>query len=183
MDKTTAQQCRVQQFETDPRQELENFLLKFLDLIIHHEVPKLKLFSQQPKVQQFESTGFQDPQAAAAETSGNYYYSSDGKSRGVVASRASGGRGNEGGGGKIGKNFSRQEIYTKFFGGKIFFCRAYFSSMNSQFTRKILNVCRTHPKYRRVIVGGSYTPRMLACDTSRLAGKNLRDLRVPPRSS
>jgi hypothetical protein len=54
--------------------ELEkNFLLKFLDLIIHQKVPKLKLFSQQdlvdkttaqqPKVQQFESTGFQDPQA------------------------------------------------------------------------------------------------------------------------
>jgi hypothetical protein len=32
-----------------------------------------------PKVQQFESTGFQDPQTAA-ETSGSYYYSSDGKS-------------------------------------------------------------------------------------------------------
>jgi hypothetical protein len=32
---------------------------------------------QQPKVQQFESTGFQDPQAAA-ETSGSYYYSYDG---------------------------------------------------------------------------------------------------------
>jgi hypothetical protein len=70
--------------------ELENFLLKFLELIIHHELPKLKLFSQQdlvdkttaqqPKVQQFESTGFQDPQTAAAETSGRYYYSSDGKS-------------------------------------------------------------------------------------------------------
>ena len=35
---------------------------------------------QQPKVQQFESTGFQDPQAAA-ETSGSYYYSYDGKGR------------------------------------------------------------------------------------------------------
>ena len=35
---------------------------------------------QQPKVQQFESTGFQDPQAAA-ETSGSYYYSYDGKLR------------------------------------------------------------------------------------------------------
>jgi len=33
---------------------------------------------QQPKVQQFESTGFQDPQAAA-ETSGSYYYSYVGK--------------------------------------------------------------------------------------------------------
>jgi hypothetical protein len=55
-------------------------LLKFLDLRIHPEIPKSKLFSQQdlvdkttaqqPKVQQFESTGFQDLQAAA-ETSGN----------------------------------------------------------------------------------------------------------------
>ena len=33
---------------------------------------------QQPKVQQFEPTGFQDPQVAA-ETSGSYYYSYDGK--------------------------------------------------------------------------------------------------------
>jgi hypothetical protein len=50
---------------------LENFLFKFLDLIIHHEVSKLKLFSQhvvdktttqKPKVQQFESTGCQDQQ-------------------------------------------------------------------------------------------------------------------------
>jgi len=32
-----------------------------------------KRTAQQPKIQQFESTGFQDPQAAAAETSGNYY--------------------------------------------------------------------------------------------------------------
>ena len=81
MDKTTDQQPKVQQFETDL--DLEIFLLKFLDLIIHHEVPELKLFSKtttpQPKVQQFESTGFQDPQAAA-ETSGSYCYSSDGKS-------------------------------------------------------------------------------------------------------
>jgi len=36
---------------------------------------------QQPKVQQFESTGFQDPQAVA-ETSGSYYYSYDGKLEG-----------------------------------------------------------------------------------------------------
>jgi hypothetical protein len=43
VDKTTAQQRKVQQFEADRRQE--NFLLKFLDLIIHHEVPKLKLSS------------------------------------------------------------------------------------------------------------------------------------------
>jgi hypothetical protein len=39
-----------------------------------------KTTAQQPKVQQFESTGFQDPQTAAAETSGSYYYGSDGKS-------------------------------------------------------------------------------------------------------
>ena len=55
----TTYQPKVERFETDPRQEI--FLLKFLDLIIHHEVPKLKLFSQkdlvnkttaqQPKVQ------------------------------------------------------------------------------------------------------------------------------------
>jgi len=38
-----------------------------------------KTTAQQPTVQQFESTRFQDPQAAA-DTSGNYYYySSDGK--------------------------------------------------------------------------------------------------------
>jgi hypothetical protein len=37
-----------------------------------------KTTAQQPTVQQFESTGFQDPQTAA-ETSGSYYYSSDGK--------------------------------------------------------------------------------------------------------
>jgi len=36
---------------------------------------------QQPKVQQFESTGFQDPQAVA-ETSGSYYYSYDEKLEG-----------------------------------------------------------------------------------------------------
>ena len=36
---------------------------------------------QQPKVQQFESTGFRDPQVAA-ETSGSYYYSYDGKLEG-----------------------------------------------------------------------------------------------------
>jgi hypothetical protein len=79
VDKTTDQQPKVQQFETDL--DLEIFLLKFLDLIIHHEVPKLKLFSKttpQPNVQQFESTGFQDPQTAA-ETSDSYYYSSVGK--------------------------------------------------------------------------------------------------------
>jgi hypothetical protein len=40
-----------------------------------------KRTTQQPKVQQFESTGFQDPQTAA-ETSGNYYCSYDGKLEG-----------------------------------------------------------------------------------------------------
>ena len=69
MDKTTVQQYKVQQFETDPRQGIQ--LIKF-------SVKKLKFSCQQdlvdettaqPKVQQFESTGFQDPQAAA-ETSG-----------------------------------------------------------------------------------------------------------------
>jgi hypothetical protein len=84
VDKTTAQQPKVQQFETDRRQgHGVIFLLKFLDLIIQEEAPNLKLFSQQqqnlvhktttqqPKVQQFESAGFQDVQAAAAETSSN----------------------------------------------------------------------------------------------------------------
>jgi hypothetical protein len=90
VDKTTTQQPKVRQFETDRRQRLglkKNFLLKFFDLIIQQEVPKLKLFSQQelcdvvnkttaqqPKVQQFESSGFQNPQAAAAETSGNQHH-------------------------------------------------------------------------------------------------------------
>jgi hypothetical protein len=42
-----------------------------------------KRTAQQPKVQQFEfTTGFQDPQAAA-ETSGNYYYTYDRKSEPV----------------------------------------------------------------------------------------------------
>jgi hypothetical protein len=87
VDKTAAQQTKVQQFETDGRQGLgfKNFLLIFLDLIIHQKVPELKLISkqefhglmdkttaQQPKVQQFESTAFQDPQAAA--TSGNQHH-------------------------------------------------------------------------------------------------------------
>ena len=55
---------------------------------------------QQPKVQQFESTGFQDPQEAA-ETSGIYYYSYDGKLEGRkkrkmgVGSRKGGSRGGE----------------------------------------------------------------------------------------
>jgi hypothetical protein len=61
---------------------LENFLLKFLDLTIYQEVPKLfsrhelrgqvdKTTSKQLKIQQFETTGFHDRQtaAAAAETS------------------------------------------------------------------------------------------------------------------
>jgi len=40
--------------------------------------------AQQSKVHQFESTGFQDPQTAAVETSGSYYYSSDGEAGAVV---------------------------------------------------------------------------------------------------
>ena len=40
-----------------------------------------KRSAQQTNVEQFESTGFQDPQVAA-ETSGNYYYSYDGKLEG-----------------------------------------------------------------------------------------------------
>jgi uncharacterized protein YbcV (DUF1398 family) len=67
VDKTAAQQSKLQQFETDTRKDLEfeNFLLKFLDLIIYNEVPKLKIFSeqdlvdkrmaQQSKLQQFET--------------------------------------------------------------------------------------------------------------------------------
>jgi hypothetical protein len=49
VDKTTAQQPKSQQFDTDRQQGLglKNFLLIFHDLIIHQEVPKLKLFSQQ----------------------------------------------------------------------------------------------------------------------------------------
>ena len=84
VDKTTAQQPKVQQFETDGKDfDLENFLIEFLDLIIHNEVPKLKLFfqqylvdkttAQQPKAQQSQSTGFHDQQTAAAETSGSDY--------------------------------------------------------------------------------------------------------------
>jgi len=62
-----------QQFETDRRQglRLENFLLKFLELTIYQQVPKLfsghelrglvdKTTAKQPKIQQFESTKFQD---------------------------------------------------------------------------------------------------------------------------
>ena len=40
-----------------------------------------KRSAQQMNVQQFESRGFQDPQVAA-ETSGSYYYSYDGKLEG-----------------------------------------------------------------------------------------------------
>jgi len=46
-----------------------------------------KKTAQQPKVQQFESTGFQDPQTAAAETSGSYYYSIEGKLEGKAGKR------------------------------------------------------------------------------------------------
>jgi hypothetical protein len=62
--------------------DLENLLSRFLDLTIYQEVPKLffqqelrgrvdKTTAQQSKVQQFESTGFQDRQTATEETSGN----------------------------------------------------------------------------------------------------------------
>ena len=40
-----------------------------------------KTTAQQPKVQQFESTGSKDPLAAAAETSSNEYYSVGGEGR------------------------------------------------------------------------------------------------------
>jgi len=51
-----------------------------------------KTTTQQPKVQQFESTGFQDPQTAA-ETSGSYYLQLRREIRAVVASRGKGGKG------------------------------------------------------------------------------------------
>jgi hypothetical protein len=66
----TTQQPRVQQLQTNCRQQLglQKFSVK---------IPKLKLFSQQLRglvikamTQQPKSTRFQDPQAAA-ETSGN----------------------------------------------------------------------------------------------------------------
>jgi hypothetical protein len=64
---------------------------------------------QQSEVQEFESTGFQDPQAAE-ETSGRQYYSVDGERRIYIY------------------------IYTKFFGGKKFSAtRVVFSSQYSQF--------------------------------------------------
>jgi hypothetical protein len=64
--------------------DLENLLSRFPDLTIHQEVPKLfsqqelrgrvdKTTAQQSEVQQFESTGFQDGQTAAEETSGSNY--------------------------------------------------------------------------------------------------------------
>ena len=62
VDKTTTQQRKVRQFETDRRQdlELEIFLLKFLDLVIHHSVLKLKLFSQQDLVYKTTAKTTQD---------------------------------------------------------------------------------------------------------------------------
>jgi hypothetical protein len=80
VDKKTAQQSEVQQFETDCLQGLG--FIKFSAKILRpcdssgsskQELHDLvdKLMAQQPKVQQFESTWFQDP-LAAAETSGNY---------------------------------------------------------------------------------------------------------------
>jgi hypothetical protein len=61
-----------------------------------------KRTAQQRKVQQFESTGFLDPQAAA-ETSGGYYRRYVGKLEG-----------------KGRKKNSFLKIYIKFFGGKFF---------------------------------------------------------------
>ena len=59
---------------------LTYFLLRFHDRIIHQKIPQLfprqvdKTTTQQPKVQQLESTGYQERQAAAtAETSGIQY--------------------------------------------------------------------------------------------------------------
>jgi hypothetical protein len=73
--------------------------------------------AQQSKVQQFESTGFQDQQAAA-ETSSNHYGSYDGELEGKSR----------------GKNFPAKKPIYKFFGGKIFSAmRVVFSSKNSQF--------------------------------------------------
>jgi len=46
---------------------------------------------QQPKVQQFESTGFQDT-LAAVKTSGSYYYSYDGKLEGDIRRKMGVGR-------------------------------------------------------------------------------------------
>ena len=169
VDKTTAQQPNVQQFETNARQELGKFSAKILDLIIKHEIPELKLFcqqglvdkkpAQQPNVQQFESTGFQDPQTAAAETSGSYYYSSARKLEGKR------------GGGKAFKN-----LYTKFFGGKIFTAmrvvfRGFFLAPTSACVTKNFEMWVVHTKNVDVLY------------LCRLASKNLRDLRVPPRSS
>ena len=94
-----------------------------------------KRTAQQPKVQQFESKGFHDPQAAA-ETSGNYYYSYDGKSEllGKKAGKLEGGKGRKRGK----KNFLKS--YTKFFGGKIFSAmRVAWQNKNSQFYLRIKN--------------------------------------------
>jgi len=77
VDKTTDQQPKVQQFEAGKDLGLENFLLKFLELIIHHEVPILKLFSQQdlvdkatPQIQGSAVRVHRVP--GSAETSGSY---------------------------------------------------------------------------------------------------------------
>jgi hypothetical protein len=88
VDKTTAQQPKVHQFETDRRQELglRKFSVKIPRPYNSLGSSKIRI-AQQAKVQQFESTGFQDPQAATAETSGNYYDSYGGKSDLQVATR------------------------------------------------------------------------------------------------
>jgi hypothetical protein len=75
MDKTTAQQPKVQQFEPtgfqDPQTAAETSGRYY-----HSSDDQFE--DKGGEVQQFESTGFQDPQTAA-ETSGSYYHSSDGK--------------------------------------------------------------------------------------------------------
>ena len=74
------------------------------------------------------------------------------------------------------KKNSFLKLYTKFFGGKIFSATRVVSSKNSQLAprkylhnEKLRNVGRTHQECRRC--------------TCSLASKNLRDLRVPLRSS
>jgi hypothetical protein len=87
VDKTTAQQLKSRQFETDL--ELEIFLLKFLNLIIQQEIQRLKLFSKQEIRNVVDKTTqgtairvrwAQDLQAAA-ETSNSKHHSYDGEGR------------------------------------------------------------------------------------------------------
>jgi hypothetical protein len=94
VDKTTAQQPKVQQFGTDRQQGLglRKFSVKIPPPYNSPGNSKIKIIlstrstnkttARQPKVPQVDSTGFQDRQTAAAETSGNYYYNSGGKPEG-----------------------------------------------------------------------------------------------------